>query len=204
MSSLNLIEKKAEGYVLGIRLFELGNKVPVKQLIVEKIHPLLVKLVEDVNETVNLGELNSNQLLYLDKVESRHSLQIQTYIGSYTSLHSTALGKASLSILKGKERENTIAKIIFDKRTKSTITDPIKFKTHIEIVDKKGYSLDNEELEVGLNCVAVPLAIPEFNFCGAISFSGPSVRFTKSRMTELAEKLKETVSEINEELKLGA
>ena len=196
LTSLNLIEKKSEGYVLGIKLFELGHQVPVKQLLVEKIHPLLKQLAEEVNETVNLGELTNQQILYLDKCESKRSLQIQIYVGSYTALHSTALGKAALSILPQADRNKIISKIQLIPKTQNTLTDGQKLIAHIEEVKKKGFGFDKEELELGLNCVAVPLAIPELNFVGAISCSGPSVRFTKTRMAELAQKLKETVSEI--------
>jgi len=203
LQSLNLLEKKNGTYVPGIRLFELGSKVPVKQLIVGKARPLLVKLTEDVNETVNLGELNNQKILYLDKFESKRSLQIQTSIGSYISLHCTALGKSALSSLPESERKSIISHLVLEKRTKNTISDPRKLISYIEEVKKRGYSLDIEEWEVGLHCVAVPLAIPELNFCGAISFAGPSVRFTWARMAELAEQLKETVTKIKQAINLG-
>lgn len=203
LESLNLLDKKNGSYVPGIRLFELGSKVPVKQLIVGKAHPLLVKLTEKVNETVNLGELNNHKILYLDKFESNRSLQIQTNIGSYISLHCTALGKAALSILPEFERKGIISRLVLEKRTKNTISDLQKLVTYIEEVKKRGYSLDIEEWEVGLHCVAVPLAIPELNFYGAISFAGPSVRFTWARMAELADQLKETVTRIKKAISLG-
>jgi IclR family KDG regulon transcriptional repressor len=203
LESLHLLQKKNNSYVPGIKLFELGSKVPVKQLIVEKAHPILVKLTEEVNETVNLGELNNNQILYLDKCESKRSLQIQTSIGSYISLHATALGKAALSILPESERNAIISRLDLVKGTKNTIADPQKLRAYIEDVNKRGYSLDIEELEVGMHCVAVPLSLPEINFFGAISFAGPSVRFTWARMAELAEKLKETVTIIKEAINLG-
>lgn len=203
LESLHLLQKKNDSYVPGIKLFELGSKVPVKQLIVENAHPILVKLTEEVNETVNLGELNNGRILYLDKCESKRSLQIQTSIGSYISLHATALGKAALSILPESEQDAIISRLKLEKSTKNTIADPQKLKKYIEEVNKRGYSLDVEELEVGMHCVAVPLSIPELNFSGAISFAGPSVRFTHTRMAELAERLQKTVMKIKEAIHLG-
>lgn len=203
LEALHLLEKKNGAYVPGIKLFELGSKVPVKQLIVEKAHPILMRLAEEVNETVNFGELNKNCILYLDKCESKRSLQIQTGIGSRISLYATALGKAALSLLPAAERDAIISRIHLESITKKTITDPQKLKTYIEEVNRKGYSLDIEELELGMHCVAVPLPIPELNFFGAISFAGPSVRFTRSRMAELAGKLKVTVKEIRKTINIG-
>ncbi len=202
LTSLNIIEKRERGYVLGIKLFELGSKVPAKQLIVERVHPILEKMAEEVNETVNLGELNNQQILYLDKCESKRSLQIHIYVGSYTSLHYTALGKSALSLLPEAEQDSIISKLELIPRTKHTVTDRQTFKAHIKAVKTRGYSLDKEELELGLHCVAVPLSLPELKFIGAISLSGPSVRFTRERMILLAQKLKETVTEIKKTINL--
>ena len=77
LEELNILEKINNLYYLGISLFELGNKVYLKQIIVEKIHPVLRKLSEEVNETVNLAKIHNGMVLYLDKIESKRSLQIQ-------------------------------------------------------------------------------------------------------------------------------
>ena len=198
LESLDLLDKKDDLYVPGIKLFELGSKVPVKELIVDKVHPLLVRLTGEVNETVNMGELNGNRVLYLDKSESKRSLQIQTYVGDYIQLYCTALGKAILSILPGPRRDKIITGMNFEKKTLHTITDSRQLKRQIKDVCERGYSMDMEELEEGLHCVAVPLSIAELNFFGAISCSGPSVRFTPQYMAELAVNLNDTVKEIKQ------
>jgi IclR family KDG regulon transcriptional repressor len=196
LESLKLLDKRDDHYVPGIKLFELGSKVPVKQSIVDRVHPFLAGLTAKVNETVNMGELSNGKVLYLDKTESQRSLQIQTYIGSYTDLHCTALGKAILSILAEAKRDEIMAGLGFAAKTRNTITNPQKLRDQVRKVCERGYSIDMEELEEGLHCVAVPLFIEQLNFFGAISCSGPSVRFTPQRMAELAVKLKETVKKI--------
>ncbi len=203
LEALNLVEKRGGAYVPGIKLFELGTRVPVKQLIIEKAHPFLDKLAEEVNETINLGELSNDQILYLHKCESKRSLQLQAKVGSYIAIHTSALGKAALSILSESERDAIISRINLERKTKNTITDAQELKGHIEEVSTRGYSLDMEELEVGLHCVGVPLCIPEVNFYGAISSSGPSVRFSRRRLAELAVRLKETAARIKKAIKPG-
>ena len=196
LTDLNVLEKKNGQYFLGIRLFKLGNKVPVKEFIIDKIHPLLESLVNEVNETVNLGVLAHNRVLYLDKIESNHNLQIHTFIGSYAPIYCSALGKAILSILDESAREKVITLLELTKKTANTIDDPEKLKIHVSQVSKCGYSTDGEEFEDGLNCVAVPLYLPDMKFYGAISFSGSSARFTHRYMDELAGKLKLIVKQI--------
>ncbi len=203
LEALHILEKRNNIYVPGIKLFELGSKVPVKQLIIERIHPILENLTQEVNETVNLGEFKDNRILYLDKCESKRSLQIQTRIGSYIFLHCTALGKAAMSILPEAERAALVSRLDLEPKTKNTITDARELLANIAAAQKRGYSLDIEEMEVGLHCVAVPLSFPRLNFTGALSFAGPGVRFSLARMAGLAEKLKETVEKIKQAIDLG-
>ena len=174
LESLKLLDKRDDHYVPGIKLFELGSKVPVKQLIIDRVHPFLAGLTAEVNETVNMGELSNGRVLYLDKTESQRSLQ---------------------------KRDEIMAGLSFTAKTRNTIIDPQKLRVQVRKVCERVYSIDMEELEEGLHCVAVPLFIEPLNFFGAISCSGPSVRFTPQRMAELAVKLKKTAEKIQQVFK---
>jgi IclR family KDG regulon transcriptional repressor len=198
LEAIAILDRRGDIYVPGIKLFELGSKVPVKQLIVDKIHPFLVRLAAEVNETVNLGELNGSRVLYLDKIESQRRLRIHTSVGGTTALHATGMGKSILSILPDSLRDTLIGKLDFEKRTARTITEPQLLREHIQTVIENGFSTDCEEFEPGLHCVAVPLLIESLHFYGAVSCSGPSVLFTPQRAEELAGKLKRTVNEIKD------
>ncbi len=198
LEKLGVVERRDGKYFLGIKLYELGNRVPVKRIIVNRVHPLLKELVEDVNETVNLAELSGTQVHYLDKLESQRSLQINTYIGALLPSYCTALGKAILAHLPLSLRFRIVSEIKFEKRAKNTITDPDEFLEHLQEVKKKGYSVDNEEFEEGLRCVAVPLFLPEYGFYGAISVSGPVTRLGEDKIPEVAEKLRETAKKAYE------
>jgi IclR family KDG regulon transcriptional repressor len=196
LESMDYLEKKDDRYVPGIKLFEMGSRVPIKELVVNKIHPILLRLTAEVNETVNLAEFRKNRVFYLDKTESQRSLQINTNVGNYIALHASALGKSILSILPGELRETIIGQLEFTRKTAQTITDAHTLREHVAKVWERGYGTDCEEMEDGLSCVAVPLFIERMDFYGAISCSGPTVRFTSQRMSELAQKLNETASEI--------
>ncbi len=196
MESMDFLARRDERYVPGIKLFELGSRVPIKELLVDKVHPILRRLTAEVNETVNMGEFRKNRVLYLDKTESQRSLQIHTSVGSYIPIHSSALGKSILSILSESLREAIVSRLDFEKKTENTVTDAGVLRAHVAEVWERGYATDCEEMEHGLHCVAVPLKIESLDFYGAISCSGPTVRFTPHRMEELAQKLKEAVKEI--------
>lgn len=201
MESIKVVEKRNNCYFLGLTLFELGSKVPVRKIIVNKIHPILQRLCLEVNETVNLGVFHNNTVLYLDKIESNRSLQIQTTIGSRTPLYCTAMGKSILSILPGPKRDKTISELKLVRKTGSTITDKKKLIRQIEQIKEDSFSVDNEELEEGLKCIAVPLSIENLDFFGSISISGPSIRFNGTVQDRLSVQLGKTQQAIKQVLK---
>ncbi len=191
LEELGILEKINNMYFLGMALFEMGNKVYIKQIVVEKAHPILRELSEEVNETVNLAMIHNDMVLYLDKIESRRSLQIQSSIGDTLPIYCTSLGKSILSILPDNEMIKIVENINFEKITQNTIGGPEKLIQQINKIKQNGHSIDNEEYEEGLVCISVPLFLKDHNFYGSISLSGPSMRFDKKTLQIFLEKLKE-------------
>jgi len=190
LEELNILEKRKNHFYLGLSLFELGNRVHIKQIIVDKIHPLLKQLSDEVNETVNLAKLYNGRVLYLDKIESRRSLQIQSSIGDTLPLYCTSLGKSILSIVPDNQFADIIEKIKLKKITKNTLTDKKIFIDQIKEIRTRGYSIDNEEFEEGLVCISIPLYLSEYDFYGSLSLSGPSTRFKGKNLHKMASTLK--------------
>ncbi len=202
LENLGVIRKRDGKYFLGLKLFELGLKVPFKMIVVDKVHDILEKLVNEINETVNFGVLFECKVLYIDKIESKRSLQINTHIGDKISLHCTALGKAIFSILPERQVDSILEKIKLEKKTRNTIIEREKLLEEIKKTKKRGYSIDNEEFEEGLRCVAVPIKLEKIGFYGAISVSGPVTRFTEDTISELAKKLKNIEEKIMKEVNM--
>ena len=109
MHTIGILEKDAhsERYRLGLKLFELGNRVELRSALIEKTHPSLVSVAKRITETVHIGVLKNHQVLYIDKVESPHGLRISSHIGSYNPAYATALGKVLLAFLpEGNAKRN--------------------------------------------------------------------------------------------------
>ncbi len=193
---LNILERRDSNWYLGIELFSLGHKVDAKSRIVDRIHPYLQEISVRLNETVNLVGMYDNSALYLDKVESNRALQMRSQLGDHLPLHCTSLGKAILSTLPGAEVDKILGIIKLEPYTSHTVTSIEELKSQIDFVKTNGYSLEKEELEPGLSCIAVPLHIKSANFFGGLSFSGSPDRFTDEKVTELSGELKTLVSKI--------
>jgi len=197
---LNLVEKKGQTYYLGLGLLQLGQKVHTQKLIIEKIHPILETAAQGVNETVNLAMLQEDRALYLHKVESQRRVQFRAQLGDRLPLHCTALGKSILTILPEDKRSAMLAKMTYDPMTKRTLRSAEALEQQLREVAERGYAEEYEEVEDGLVCVAVPLAIPKLEFYGAISMSGASFRFTEDRRRFLGKTLLEVKHDVEAQL----
>ncbi|MEA4847643.1 MAG: IclR family transcriptional regulator [Clostridiaceae bacterium] len=186
-------------YKLGLELFRLGTKVnsTLRHIAI----PYLEQLVRMYQETVNLVVIDDLYVIYLEKVESTRSMHISTMVGGRLPLYCTAVGKAMMANLPGGELENKLDRMEFIKYTDKTICDKGSIMESLERDRRNGYSEDNEELEIGLSCIAAPI-YNHFNIpFAAISLSGPTFRMNKSFRKEIGLTLIKYTREIS--VKLG-
>ena len=99
LESRGVVEKRPSGWSLGLSLFELGSKVPVRALVVEKVRPLIERLARESGESSNLACLAGDSAIYLDRAEANRSLRMRSVPGDRLPLHCTGVGKAILSQL---------------------------------------------------------------------------------------------------------
>ncbi|WP_079489344.1 IclR family transcriptional regulator [Maledivibacter halophilus] len=200
LEAYNLLEKnKYTGkYKLGIELFRLGTKVNSNLRNIST--PYLEKLLKRYEETVNLVVRDGNFAMYLEKIESPHSMRICTKVGQRLPLYSTAVGKTILASLSKEETEDILNTSEIKKYTEKTISDKEQLFEHINMIREKGYAEDFEELEEGLTCVAAPIINHTKKAIAAISISGPTSRMNKELRLEIGRTLVKVTKEISEKL----
>ena len=187
-------------YHLGLTLFELGNHVPIKRNMIDKIHPHLQDLAFHVNEVANLAGLFQNEVVYLDKIESKRSVQIMTYIGFHIPPHCTALGKAILAFMSPEDVRRILRIEGLPHFTDKTITEMDKFISELHRIRKEGFAIDDEEFEEGLRCIAVPLFDSQKRVIASVSISGPTARIHEKTLPQFLKVLKKTQEKIENSL----
>jgi len=200
LEHLDLLEKTKEDskYKLGMELFRLGTMVNSNLRSVAI--PYLEKLSELFSETVNLVARNGLKVIYLEKMDSTHSMRISTREGQQLPLHCTGVGKAIISTL-GEEEINSITKNLqFSKFTQYTVASKEELIEQIDKARKRGYSEDIQELEPGLTCVAAPIRDHTGKSKFAISVSGPNTRMTKEVRRKIGITLVKYTEEISRKL----
>jgi DNA-binding IclR family transcriptional regulator len=190
--------RDGSSYMLSLKLFILGGSVNQSSVLIQVASPSLKKLSALSRETINLGILYNDEVLYLDKIVSSEYLRIDTPIAKTDPANATALGKCLLSCLSREECESYISRNTPLKSfTKNTITDPLKLLWEIDEVKKNCYAIDREESIDGVRCIASPIRDVNGKGVVAVSITGPSVRMTENKIRKLIGPLLSTAKDIS-------
>lgn len=144
-------------------------------------HRYMLQLMEQTGECAHLGIYAQGKVLYIDQVESPATLRVNAQIGQMSPLHCTALGKILLTYGHFNIPDP------LEKRTGQTITSISILQEHLEQIRKLGYAVDDEEFDIGVRCIAVPVFDTDGNLAGSIGISGPATRMITTRLPELAD-----------------
>jgi IclR family acetate operon transcriptional repressor len=161
-------------YALGPRLIRLGENAG--RALGAAAHPFLAELVDSTGETANLAMRESDLVVYVAQVPSRHAMRMFTEIGRRVLPHCTGVGKALLSKLSDDEVKAIVQRVGMPALTDRTITDLDALLADLELIRARGWAEDNGEQEIGVRCLAVPVV--GTGIAAALSVSGPEARIT--------------------------
>ncbi|BCR06126.1 IclR family transcriptional regulator [Desulfuromonas versatilis] len=174
--------KATENYRLGLKSLELGQTFIKQMGLLRQAKPILDRLVGECNETSYVAIFKEGHIVYLDVVETDLTVRVVSRVGSRLPAHCTAAGKVHLANLSDEELEATLPRGELKAFTSSTFTDRAKLKQELKKVADQGYAIDDEELDPGVRCVAAPIRDYTRRIVGAVSISGPSMRFSDERI----------------------
>lgn len=184
LESRGVAERRGSSWSLGLALYELGTRVPVRSLVVERVRPFLERLSRESGESVNLACLAGGSAVYLDRAEADRSLRTRSVPGDRLPLYCTGVGKAILSQLPDDRIRAILGPGALPRINDRTLTDPVEVLREVVRARELGYGLDREEFETGLTCIALPLSLPEADFFGAMSISGPTARMRETSVRD--------------------
>lgn len=173
-----------ENYRLGLKTLELGHTFIRQMELLRETKPVLEAMVKECNETTYVAILKDQYIIYLDAVETNMTVRVTRMVGSMLPAYCTAAGKIQLAYMNDKELDNYLPTKELKKYTHNTITDRDALKRELKLAAERGYALDNEELDIGVKCASSPIRDYTSRIIGAVSISGPSVRFSDKRMKE--------------------
>jgi IclR family transcriptional regulator, KDG regulon repressor len=187
-------DEQTRRFHLGPQVVPLSRSVLARLSMREVAKPFLRQLMERTGECVHLAVPAQGRVLYVDQVESPATLRVNAQVGTLNPLHCTALGKALLAF------GDLPVPATLESFTPHTITDPDRLSKNLQQVRARGYAVDDEEFDLGVRCIAVPV----FDFRGkaaaSIGISGPATRVTSGRLPELAASVVEIGKALSERM----
>jgi DNA-binding IclR family transcriptional regulator len=173
-------------YRLGMRLLELGNIVKSRLNVREAALPWMQALHRKTQQTVNLSVRQGDEIVYIDRAFSERSgMQVVRAIGGRAPLHLTSTGKLFLSVDDAKAVRAYATRTGLAGHNKNSITDLAKLERELSLVRAGGYARDNEELELGVRCMAAGIRDDSGRLVAGLSISAPVDRLRDEWLDDL-------------------
>ena len=144
-------------FQLSTKMFGLGRKALNATPLPEVALPHLRWLVQESKLTAHVGILEKSQVVFVQKVDGPGIIKFDTYVGKCSELHCTGLGKALLAFQPEEIIQSVLSNYTFNRFTKRTISSQSAFVAELARVRQNGYSIDDEEEELGIRCIAAPI-----------------------------------------------
>ena len=179
---------RAEGgnYRLGMRLLELGNVVKSRLNVREAAIEFMRALHRQTQQTINLSVRQGDEIVYIDRAFSERSgMQVVRAIGGRAPLHLTSTGKLFLSLDEPKAIRAYTTRTGLAGHNKNSITDLSKLEKELAEVRENGYARDNEELELGVRCMAAGIRDDSGKMIAGLSISAPADRLQEDWLKDL-------------------
>jgi IclR family acetate operon transcriptional repressor len=186
-------------YHLGSRIFTLASAADLHLDLRLVARPYLERMMRNSGETANLVTVSGGEVVYLDQVASLHLVKMFTAPGMRAPLYCTGTGKVMLAF-KDREFAEPVLAAPMRRFTPKTIVTRSGLESELATIRKNGYCVDNEEMEEGVRCLAVPIFDRRNDCIGAMSVSGPTTRMTPERVEKLSITARAIASELSRQL----
>lgn len=200
LEELKAVSPKEDGYILGSKMIELGAGAKHNDEFMLVAKPYLQKLSKTCEETVNLGIMFQDYVLFIH-TELAEQRSLVASLPPVTPLYCCSIGKIFLAYQTNKELEHYFKVHHPIKRTINTRTTKEALLQESEKIRRDGIAHDHEEYDYGLSCIAAPIFLGE-NLAAGISLSGPTSRLQYKGYAFLEKELKATAEALSKEATL--
>jgi DNA-binding IclR family transcriptional regulator len=198
LASRGFIEKMSDdSYALGTAIISLARVARINAELRDRAAPYLRELADVVKESVYLTYLDGDYVLYIYAIETPNRLIARSAVGDRVEPHCTSVGKAILAALPDSKVEDIISRVGLPSFTENTITDLETLKCELEQTRLRGYSIDNQEHEMGTFCIGAAIRDMNGTAIGACSISGIDPDLIGERAATLSSNLRFMAQEIS-------
>jgi DNA-binding IclR family transcriptional regulator len=173
-------------YRLGMRLLELGNMVKARLNVRDAALAPMRDLHKLIQQPVNLSMRQGDEIVYIERAYSERSgMQVVRAIGGRAPLHLTSVGKLFLSVDEPMKVRSYATRTGLTGHTKNSITQLPVLERELSKVRQYGIARDNEELELGVRCIAAGIYDDQGKLLAGLSISAPADRLDEAWLPKL-------------------
>lgn len=191
---------RSTGFQLGGKMSRLGNIAAVDTTLADVAVPIMRALVDDMGETCHVGVLEGREAVTVALIDGSYSVRMHSWVGKRSPAHLTAMGK----VLLAGASDSTFDMLFPSEKLPVATTHSLATKAELEaqlmMIRKHGFALDNEELEIGLRCIAAPIFDREGRVSASLTIAGSSSRMPISAIDSYVEKAQSAAQRISTEL----
>ncbi|MEK4010265.1 IclR family transcriptional regulator [Peribacillus sp. FSL M8-0224] len=200
LEEMGLLDKGRAGkYSLGLLFLQFGHLVAERLDIRQVALPIMQKLHDKVGEAVNLVVQDGKEAIYIERLDTKQRVRLNTAIGRRTPLYAGACSRVILAFQPQYEREQYLEQIELKSIASGTITDKERLRILLEESQKTGYTVSHSELENYISAVAAPIFNDKGYIIAGISVTGLEVGYRNELLPPLVEKVKSAALEISRE-----
>jgi DNA-binding IclR family transcriptional regulator len=187
---------KTGRYLFGVKILTLANAALCEMTLREVAHPALACLMHSTGLASKMGILDRDQAVLIEQVHPPYVLAPMTWLGKRLDLHCTALGKA-LAAFQPRQNWNRLAtEHSLPRHNDATISSPTRLIKELTLTRERGYALDNEEFDLGMRCLAVPVFSAPDETAAAIGVTGTTLEIYDGKLESLVKSLKAAAADI--------
>jgi DNA-binding IclR family transcriptional regulator len=189
-------EPDGRRYHLGLRIFQLGQRVSNHHGFAGTALPILRRVTEQTGEATILSVRDGIHHLTVNKVDGPQTFRVTSDPGFLGALHTTSVGKALVAFAEDADRERLLEELPLDPLTNVSITDRGAFRAEIDKVRRQGFAVMDEENELGMRAVAVPVFNSQGVAFASLATAVPVFRLSMDALVAHVPLLQEAAAEL--------
>ncbi len=202
LESLGYVGCEGREFFLRPRILDLGFAYLSSVPLFDIVETHMEAMVQQVQESSSASVLDGTDIIYTLRVPTKRIMSVQIEVGTRLPAYATSMGRVLLSALKPAQLDGYFRHAKMERLTPLTVTDEQQVRVALDEVRQQGWCLLDQELEVGVRSIAVPLHDSAGRVFAAMNISTNATRVASERLlNDYLPVLRETAATIDEEIR---
>lgn len=188
----------AQRYSLRPKMLSLANTYTASSTLANAAQPILERMSAQLGESFSVATLDGDDIVYIARTSVTRVMSVDLHIGSRLPAFCTSMGRVLLAWLPQDQLEAYMARVVLTPFTPKTVNSTDKLRLMLRNVRRNGYALCDQEFEVGLRSIAVPVHAPNGRAVATVNLSGHAPRMPMLEMqTKFLPSLRAAAAELS-------